>query len=252
MTRTIVALLAMAFVSVWSSPGRAAEATDTDAILNKAIKALGGEEKLSKAKNASWKAKGTVSFGGNNNEVTTETTVQGLDHARREFEGDFNGNKFKVITVVAGDKGWRKFGDNQMELDKDALANEKRAIYLTVIPMTVLPLKSKEFKVAPAPEEAVDGKAAVGIKAAGPDGKEFRIYFDKDSGLPVKVVARVVGFMGEEFTQETTYHDYKEMAGIKKATKMQAKRDGEKFQEFLVTEFTILDKVDPKTFAEPQ
>src|SRR5439155_17325730 len=129
--------------------------------------------------------------------------VQGLDHFRREFEGDFGGNKIKGVTVLAGNKGWRKFGDNQSEMDKDALANEIRTVYLTVIPMTILPLKGKEFKVAAIAEENVEGKPAVGIKVTAPDGKDFRLYFDKESGLPVRMVARVVGFMGEEFTQES-------------------------------------------------
>ena len=96
------------------------------------------------------------------------------------------------------------------------------------------------------------GLDPVGVKATGPDGKDFNLFFDKESGLPVKLVAKVVGFMGDEFTQETMFSDYQEMGGIKKATKIQTKRNGEKFQEQQVTEFKLLDQVDPKTFAEPQ
>ena len=56
----------------------------------------------------------------------------------------------------------------------------------------------------------------------------------------------------DEFTQETTFSDYQEMAGVKKAMKIQAKRNGEKFQEAQITEFKVLDSVDPKSFAQPQ
>ena len=178
--------------------------------------------------------------------------MQGLDQLRGEFEGDFGGNKFQAVTVLNGDKGWRKFGDMGMELDKDSLANEKRSLYLQMIPVTLLPLKGKDFKVEAAAEEKVGDKAAVGIKVTGPDGKDFKLYFDKDSGLPVKLVAKVIGFMGEEFTQETTFGTYKDFNGIKVATKIQNKRDGEKFLEQEITEFKLVDKVDPKTFAEPQ
>jgi hypothetical protein len=101
-------------------------------------------------------------------------------------------------------------------------------------------------------EEAVEGKPAVGVRVTPPDGKEFRLYFDKESGLPVRLVAKVLGFMGEEYTQETNFSDYKEMGGIRKATKIRAKRDGERFIDQEVTEFKVLDTVDPKTFAEPQ
>ena len=57
---------------------------------------------------------------------------------------------------------------------------------------------------------------------------------------------------GEDFTQETTYKDYKDFDGIKKATKVESKRDGETFMKSEVTEFKILEKVDPKTFSEPE
>jgi hypothetical protein len=252
MTRRIGLVLVMALVAGLCSPARAAEAPDANAILDKAIKALGGEEKLSKLKVISWKTKGTVTFGGNDNEISTQSTVQGLDHARLEFEGEFGGNPVKGVTVLAGDKGWRDLGGNRTELDKDALANAKQTVYLILVSVTILPLKGKEFKVEAIDEEKVGDKSAAGIKATGPDGKELRLYFDKESGLPVKMVAKVVGFMGDEFTQETTFSDYQEMGGIKKATKVQAKRDGEKFLDQQITEFKVLDEVDAKTFAEPQ
>ena len=251
MTRLIGAALALALVFGSGGFARAAD-KDTDAVLDKAIKALGGADNLAKAKAATWKTKGTLSIMGTDNQFTTHVTVQGLDHFRQDFEGEFGGNKITGSTVVAGDKGWRKFADNVMELDKDALANEKRAVYLNVVPLTILPLKGKGFKVEAAGEEKVADKPAAVLKVTRPDGKDFKLYFDKESGLPVKMVAKVVGFMGEEFTQETTYGDYKEMGGIKKATKVNAKRDGEKFIDATVTEFRTLDKVDPKTFAEPK
>ena len=83
-------------------------------------------------------------------------------------------------------------------------------------------LKGKDFKIEPADEVKVGDKPAVGIKVTAPDGKDFKLYFDKESGLPVKLVAEVVGFQGEEFTMETTYASYKEFDGIKKATKSRA------------------------------
>src|SRR4029450_3946468 len=104
-------------------------------------------EKLGAIKAATWKIKGKINFGGNENEFNSAVTVQGLDHYRSEFESQFGDNKFKGVTVVSGDKGWRKFADNSMMLEKDGLANEKRNVYLQVVPMTLVPLKGKGFKV---------------------------------------------------------------------------------------------------------
>jgi hypothetical protein len=252
MTRLLCAAIAMALVCGIGQRARG-DAKEAAAIVDKAIKAVGGEEKLSKAKVVQWKGKGKIRFGENENEFTAESTTQDLDHTQRVFEGEFNGNPFRAVTVVAGKRGWRKFGDNPMELEDDGLANEKRALYLGTIPVTLVQLKGKEFKLDTVAEEEVHGKPASGVKVTAADGKDFTLYFDKESGLPVKQVATVMGFGGGgEVKQETTFSEYKDFGGIKKATKVESKRDGQPFQEMTITEFKVLDKVDPKTFAEPQ
>src|SRR5262245_13130714 len=100
---TFAALCAVVLVA----PARADEKA-ANAILDKAIKALGGEEKLGKIKAATWKTKGTITLMGNDNEISTKSIVQGLDYSRQEFEGEFGGNKVMGVTVVAKDKGWRR------------------------------------------------------------------------------------------------------------------------------------------------
>jgi len=251
MTRSLGAVLAAVLVVGVGSSARADD-KDAKAILDKAIKAIGGEEKLGKADVLMEKTKGVITFGDNDNEFSGKATMQGLEHARSEFEGEFGGNKVMGVTVVSGDKGWRKFGENVMELDEGALANEKRTLYLRIVPITIVPLKGKGFKVEAGGEEKVNDKPAAILKVTGPDGKDFTLSFDKEDGLPVKLVARVPGFNGEEFTQETTYASYKDFGGVKKATKVVSKRDGQKFLEQEVSHFKVRDKAAPDAFAEPK
>jgi hypothetical protein len=241
------AFLAAGLLWVSNGSSRAGD-SDAKAIVDKAIKALGGEEKLAKANAFSYKAKGTVNFQGNENDMSVEVTAKGLDHFRREAGND----QFHVSFVLDGEKGWRKFGDQGGELEGDRLAAGKREVYLHVIPITLVPLNASGFKCEAAGEEKVADKPAVNLKITGPDGKDFTLSFDKESGLPVKEVATVMGFQNNEVTQETTFSDYKDFGGIKKATKVVVKRDGEKFQEMEVTEFKVLDKVEPDAFAEPK
>ncbi len=251
MKRIVFAAVIATLAAGAAATAKAGDA-DATAVLDKAIQALGGEAKLSKAGSFARKAKGTITIQGNDNEFISETTFQGLDHYRNEFDGEFNGNKVKGVIILNGDKGWRKFGDNKMEMDASAAANEKRNVYLQVIPVTLLPLKGKEFKVENAADESVGDKPAAVLKVTAPDGKNFTLYFDKESGLPVRVVATVVGFQGQEFSQETTYGEYKDFDGVKRATKIASKRNGENFLRQEIAEYKLLDTVDPKTFAEPE
>jgi hypothetical protein len=247
MTRLLGAALAIALVSNLAGAARA-DQKEADAALDKAIKALGGAEKLDKAEAMSWKSKATISFGDNKNEFEIKAIVKGLDH----YKADISSDRFNGVVVLNGDKGWRKFGENGGELEGDALANEKRNIYLQVAAARPLILRGKGFKYESGGEEKVGGKPAVALKCTGPDGKTFTLLLDKESGLPVASKAKVAGFQGDEFDQETTYADYKDFDGIKKATKIEVKRNGETFMTQTVTDFKVLDKVSDDTFAEPK
>jgi len=245
--RLLIALASVLLIAV--SPVFAEE--DGKAILEKAAKAIGAD-KLSEAKAFSWKTKGKLSFGGMESEFGSETIVQGVDHMRSKFEGDFGGNKVEGVTVLDGDKGWRSFGGMKMPLDGDGLAVEKRNAYLQIAPALITPLQGKGFEIKGAGESDVDGKAALRVKFADTDGKDFTIYFDKETGLPIKQTADVQGFMGEEYKQETFFKDYKDFDGIKKATKIEVRRDGETLLTQEVTEFKALKEVPADTFAEPK
>jgi hypothetical protein len=243
-------MLALVLVS---GQGLSASGDDNDAktVLDKAIKAIGGEARLNKVKAIAWKARGKSFNDGNAYVFTNETTVQGLDQLRMEYEEEIDGNLIKGVTVLNGKKGWRKNGDNFSKLEGDRLANQKRNLYLLVVPITLVPLKGKAFQIEPAGEVKVGDKPAIGLKVTGPDGKDFNLFFDKKSSLPVKLEVRM-GPQGREFTQETTFGAYKEFDGIKKATKIERRRDGQKVLEQEITEFKVLDKLAPETFAEPQ
>lgn len=252
MMRYISAVLAAALVVGANAPAQTDGDKEATAILDRGIKALGGAEKFGKAPAYQLKAKGTIAAGGNEGTFTAQSTIQGLDNYRSEFEADIGGNQIRSTTVFAAAKGWQKFGDNGRELTGDMLATQKRNANLMVIPVTLVPLKGEGYKLAKAAEEKVGDKPAVGLKVTAPDGKDFTIHFDKESGLPVKLKAKVAGFMGEEVDQETTFDGYKDFGGVKKATKLVSKRDGEPFMKLEVTEFKLLDKVPADAFAEPK
>src|SRR6185437_16689344 len=92
-------------------------------------------------------------------------------------------------------------------------------------------LKDSKFKTEAVDDETVGGKPAAGVKVTAPGGKDFTIYFDEATSLPVKVVVEMQGpkSIGQGFTQETYFSDYKEFGAIKRAKKIEMKRDGQTF-----------------------
>jgi hypothetical protein len=233
-----------------SLPTPADEQPGTGAVLDKAIQALGGQDKLSKVKAATWNARGKITIDGKEHPFTADFALQGLHQYREEYATELLDRKAKEVAVLYGDKGYRNIADLSSDLDAQGIADLKRTIYLVIIPATIVPLKDKSYKLETLAEEKVGDRPAAVIKVTPPDGKDFRLYFDKESGLPVKLVARIVAVGGGEFTHETTYAGYKDFGGIKKATKITTKRDGAKFMEQEITDFQVVNRLDENAFLK--
>jgi hypothetical protein len=91
-------------------------------IIEKAMKASGGEAKLAKYKAATWKGKGKINVGGVEIDFTIEAAAQPPNQLRAKSEGDFSGTKFERTQVVNGDKGWINLSGNAEVMSADELA----------------------------------------------------------------------------------------------------------------------------------
>src|SRR5207244_5359870 len=208
---------------------QADDQADAKGIVDKAIKALGGEEKLAKHKAATSKGKGKINLMGNEIEFTFEATVQPPKQSRRRFEADVSGTKFERTIVFNGDKGWINMMGNTDEMSQDQLAAEREDLYAAWV-ATLEPLKDAAFKLAPLGEIKVGDRPAVGVKVSHKDHKDVSLYFDKDKGLLLKVQRRAKDAMsGQEFDQESFYSDYQEDNGIQRPRKQKTKRDRNDF-----------------------
>jgi hypothetical protein len=235
-------------------PVRFAWADDSDAkaVIDKAVNALGGRAKLTAAKAITWKTKGKLTLDETDHDFTTRVIAQSINHYRYDYEFELNGLPSKGVTVLDGNQAWQKRGAQIRKLQDEPLANEKRAVYLLIVPEMPSLLAAEGFKVEISTEENIGGKPAAVLKVTPPDGKDFKLYFDKESGLPVKLHARVTNLRGTEREEGKTFSDYKDFGGIKRATKVVSTLSGKKFVSAEVTQFKVLDKVDPKAFEEPQ
>ena len=68
------------------------------AIVDKAIAAHGGEQRLRAVRAIRWESQGTMDPDKVPSAFTNRVTVQGLDRYRADFEWGFNGTKYKTVT----------------------------------------------------------------------------------------------------------------------------------------------------------
>ena len=246
-----LAATAVVFVLVLI-PSLTAEETSARSVVEKAVQALGGEEKLARAKAFHFQAQGKIVLNGNEYDGTFEATIDGLERRRMEFDGDAGGMSFKVVSIVNKNRAWRHYFDMALPLNAHLVANERRLLYIQQCQTTLAPLKGTDFKMELAGEEKLNDRAATILKITGPDGKDFKLWFDKESGLPVKMEARVLGLQEQEVLQETFLSDYQTADGIRYAGKIEIKREGQPYATQRITSFNIVEKPNGALFDEPK
>jgi hypothetical protein len=250
MCKPLCVWFGVGLVLALTGPVRADDQGETRALVDKAIKALGGKDKLARFKAATWKAKGTL-YGNEEVSFEAEWTVQGPEKHRIEADAEANGQKFKVFIVLNGDMGWFKLADNSEDLNKDRLTEEKERAYLDWL-TTFLPLQDKGLKLSPLGEMKIDDRPAVGLTVSSKDHREVNLYFDKEKGLLLKSETRVKDVdRGVEVGQEILYSDFKEIDGVPRPTKVSYKRDGQRYIEMEISEFKLLEKADDSLFSMP-
>lgn len=244
----LAAFLMAVFVA--AAAHAADDAATPAAILDKALKASGGEAKLTKFQGMVLKGKGVFYAEDMKLPFTGTWYTQGADKGRTIIEREAKGGKSYELSVVNGDKGWTKEGKlDSHQMDKDELAEEKDNLYFNWI-TTLAPLKGKEFKLTPLDEAKVEGRAALGFTVTHKAHRDIKLFFDKENGLLVKS-ERTVKDEKKDVAETVVFSNYKEVDGIKIAMKFSVKWEGRPHADVEMSEAKVSEKLDEKLFARP-
>lgn len=244
--------LAVCLMLGTSSPARADAQADARAIVEKAVKAMGGQEKLARLNTCTLKGKGSIDAG-QQATFTEEASLRWPDYYHFDIDFDFGGQKIKEVFVIAGNKGWIKINEDiNMEMPAELLATMKDYFYALMLPTNPAELLGKDYTLSPLGEIKVGDRVAVGVQATRKGRRDVNVYFDKENGLPVKGetnAPKIEG--GQDVSQEFLLTEYKDMDGVQFATKLHWNQDGKKFVEREYAELKPQDKIDDSTFAKP-
>jgi hypothetical protein len=230
---------------------RAAAQEDARALVDKAMKAMNGEAKLGKLGTASLKAKVTGSEGGQDITVGIDGTWRGMSQYRLDMDANFGGQNHTGVLVLNGDKGWFKDANKTEDAPEGAAPFVQNLFYAMRMPQLLPNLTHKDYKLAPLGEVQVGTKTGVGVAISHKDRKDVHLFFDKQTGLPLKSEIRLeVPKENKEVTVEYHYSDYKEFDGVRLCSKIAIKADGKEFTVEL-TEIRPVEKVDDGQFERP-
>jgi hypothetical protein len=229
---------------------RSDDQDDLKMVIDKGIKAAGGEEKLSKFKAGTCKIKGRILEGDKGGTFTFDAFLQGLEQVKVEGTLDVQGMQMKVAFVVNGDQGWAKFMDTVEDAPKEVHTALKDVIRAFRYVHALTLLKDKSATLSSLGEANIDGKTALGLKVACKDQRDINVFLDKATGLPLKAEFNI-SKGGQEETVEFTFSDYKEFNGAKHFTKVALKQGGKPIFEADLSEFKWVDMIEANVFEKP-
>jgi hypothetical protein len=222
---------------------------DTKAVVERAIEAMGGREKLTKSRSSI--SKGHCKFYGMGRAIdcSAEWHLQLPEQLKVEYHMDMGGKSVTRIEVITKDAGWLAQGGKVQPLTPQQLAEIHEGLqaeYAT----TLLPLAGPGYRLTSLGESVVGDRPAVGIKASHDGHTDVLLYFDKDRGYLLKATMRTKQ-SGREVQDEFFYTDYRDYDGVRNSAKTTTKRDGTRFLESEIAEFKAVEKLPDGTFTKP-
>jgi hypothetical protein len=239
------------------SAGIAAADDKAEAVVKKAVEAHGGADNLNKYKASRTKMTGDVSILGMDIEFTGSLAFQMPDRYRLTMNAEVMGMKLTIEQVVKGDKlrNSVKVGDMDIPSNDEGEKEELKTAAVMQEAEQITPLlDSKRFTIKTAEDADVNGKKAAVIAVESKMvKKEFKMFFDKESGMLVKTAhrGRGPGDDGQptDVDEESFPTEYKKVNGIQVATKLTVHHNGKKFMTIKLSDVEVLEKIDDKEFA---
>ncbi|MBV9125809.1 MAG: hypothetical protein JO112_20860, partial [Planctomycetes bacterium] len=140
--------------------GRAAEA---QAIINRAIQAHGGADRIDRFQAEEKHTTGTMYRQGVAIPFTQEIFYQRPSQFKQVMTLQGAGQTVTITTILNGNKGWLHVGDKTQLLEEALLAEAKEAAYLGRV-TRLTSLKERDFDLTPLGESQVNGRTVWGVK----------------------------------------------------------------------------------------
>jgi hypothetical protein len=242
------ACVALALLLTGGGPAPAGDPTAD--IVEGAVKAAGGADKLREARPSRQSTRGTITI--TNPYRFHQTVLAGPKGQVRELsEIEYDTGRMTVTTVIADGKGWCRDYGSSRPLGEKRMAELREVGHLGRV-IRMVGLDGGPFQLTPLGEATVGGRSAVGLRVKAPGFRDVSVYVDKDTGLLAKSARKGVHpVSGRSVNEERFYSDYRDTGGMMLPYRLVILLDGQPYLDIETTEFTWLDDVDEQEFARP-
>jgi len=186
------------------------------AIVERAIQALGGKDKILLPHGRVLKFKGNIEskdqLGQAGIPVAGESCTQPGTGYRLDFKLMVAGLERAVVVLHTETEHWRVINGQWNKLSEAEVAYYRSVRYVDQVTDLVPLLRDKEFQLELLPETEVETKKAVGIKVTREGKPEVQLSFEKETGLLCRIYYKLLDPNTEkEETHELILSGYKEV-----------------------------------------
>ena len=250
MTRS---MLVVGCAILLASPGLNAWAEDPkpEEIIDRAIKAHGGDEKLKGLTQFTYKSRTTFVNGPSwNYDYVVDAPLRYRSQGRTGV-----GAMPATLVVIDDTQGWFKTGGAETTPYPPVFLNSMKRYTIPYLgPRSILKLRDRQKNTqchfSTTGDCTIDGHPAVGLRMKLQDGPQETWYFDKETGVLLKEEYSTKRFEGEDTMRSTTYEDYKSFEGFPMACKSATYQDGKLTSTWELVELKV-GSPGPEAFAKP-
>jgi hypothetical protein len=247
--RTPMRLAVAVLLTVVGRSG-AGEREDALALIEAGIKAHGGAAALEKTINSVRKGTGTLAVFGADQPFENELITSLPDRFRLTVETGTDKTRQRIVVGFTGDKGWQDTGASVGDLSPERVAELREEAHVLEV-RTLVPLRKEgAYVLASLPDDKVNAAPSAGIRVGKKGYGDLKLYFDKNSGLLVKI-ARHGKEGGLEVDKDYLYSDFKVFDAVKVPIKETEMVNGKKFTELTYASFQWVSKPPEREFAKP-
>ncbi len=219
-----------------------------DDVLRAAIAAAGSDEVLARYPAGRSTGKGTMNFSGIETPFTFERIYHYPGRLWTSMQCDVKGQKW-VMVQVANEGVAKQFINGQtIPLTEVALKELQTGTIVSEIEQLYPLITDRKFGIKT--DKQLKGSDLNGLVLQVRGHPEFRLAFDRKTGLLIRIGYRVVDpETSKDAELEISFDDFKTVAGMSRPMHVVVTRDGKKLIDFQIDKFTPLERIDPKAFS---
>jgi len=253
----LVALIALALLEMFQMQihGGSSDRQGARDIIVSAISSHGGKKNLLRLTEFYLQQKGTIyaiaSGRTERSPVSFDYWYQAPERIKYTLILQYQDHPLTVTRLFDGKRGIIKVNDKTDQLPETALEGWRHTAHVCKAKRLYPLVEESGFSLTILPETRIDGSPANAVKVEFKGRQDLNLYFNKGTGLLVKIAHRCIDDDGKFRLNEEFFSAYKDINGLKACTRYSRFIDGRKNIDLDLVDLKLDARFDPDVFARP-